>query len=344
MFTCPPSQHDVEQKPEVRHSEDEEEFDEAKKLKMPVLIAKMDCVEYENYCDEQGVDGYPTLKLYVNGDTKLGGEYEGDRTILDFVQALIELEASVLGDESTAAAVKEHASAAVKKHMDMTPDHKEWLKAIERVHSHSEDGGGAGIWNPSDHPGCQLAGHLMVSRVPGRFYVQAQGNGNTRELNPRMTNLSHAINHMSFRRLDSAKHRGGWFDDPRYAAVPPNYDSNTRPFDGNLYVTYELHQSYHHYIKLISTNDYYYQVVQNSQLAIYAPDKVPEAKFVLDISPIAVRYRRERRKQWYEYVTSLLAIVGGTFTVVGMFDAAFFVISRRQTRRKSLQQMRKVAP
>ena len=96
------------------------------------------------------------------------------------------------------------------------------------------------------------------------------------------------------------------------------------------------------YIKLVSTNSRYYQVLQNSQLSYYPSDTVPEAKFILDISPIAVRYSK-RRRPWYDYLTSVLAIVGGTFTVVGMLDSIFQASSRRAAKRKSLAQ-RRAAP
>jgi len=52
----------------------EEEVEKAKKLKVPVLVAKLDCVEYEAYCDEIGIDGFPTLKLYVNGNQDMVSE------------------------------------------------------------------------------------------------------------------------------------------------------------------------------------------------------------------------------------------------------------------------------
>ena len=45
----------------------EEDLEVAKKVKVPVLIARIDCVEYDDFCDKQEIDGYPTLKLYVNG-------------------------------------------------------------------------------------------------------------------------------------------------------------------------------------------------------------------------------------------------------------------------------------
>merc|ERR1739841_290176 len=92
----------------------------------------------------------------------------------------------------------------------------------------------------------------------------------------------------------------------------------------------ELHEAYHHYLKVITTRAdglklprrdlRAYQIIPNSQLAYYRTDMVPEAKFAYDLSPIAVTYRRESRR-WYDYWTSIMAIVGGVFTVIGMIES-----------------------
>jgi hypothetical protein len=98
--------------------------------------------------------------------------------------------------------------------------------------------------------------------------------------------------------------------------------------DGNVYVTQNLHEAYHHYLKLVSTNLYAYQILQSSQLALYKEDQVPEAKFIIDLSPIQVSYSRWTRR-WYDYITSLMAILGGTFTVVGMLESGLRVAGRK---------------
>merc|ERR1712238_551151 len=68
------------------------------------------------------------------------------------------------------------------------------------------------------------------------------------------------------------------------------------------------------------TNTNLYQILPNTQLSYYKKDIVPEAKFVYDLSPISVNYRKESR-QWYQYITSLFAIIGGVFTMVGMIES-----------------------
>ena len=142
-----------------------------------------------------------------------------------------------------------------------------------------------------------------------------------------MTNTSHMVNSLSV-------------GDPAanslisVGKVPNNFPTEARekvsPMDGNVYPTYNHHESYHHYLKLVTTHVEgfklgrrdlrVYQILENSQLALYRNDMIPEAKFQYDLSPIAVSYRSNSR-HWYEYCTSIMAIIGGVFTVVGMFEA-----------------------
>jgi hypothetical protein len=51
----------------------------------------------------------------------------------------------------------------------------------------------------------------------------------------------------------------------------------------------------------------------------YGEEDVPEARFAYDLSPMSVVISR-KGKQWYEFVTSICALIGGTFTVVGLIS------------------------
>jgi thiol-disulfide isomerase/thioredoxin len=62
--------HDVEDTVEQPETEDysAEEYEKAKRLQFPALIAKVDCVAHHMFCMQQRVQGYPTLSLFVNGE------------------------------------------------------------------------------------------------------------------------------------------------------------------------------------------------------------------------------------------------------------------------------------
>ncbi|GKY96947.1 hypothetical protein MPSEU_000653800 [Mayamaea pseudoterrestris] len=305
----------------------------------PVLVAKVDCVQNAALCANEGIMAYPSLILYVNGGRALGGSYHGHRTIKAFFQALISVEQRVNKDPDAKKSVEEHTHRALEQHFNMTKDHEEWLTAMARSKENHRI-----IWNPEDHPGCLITGTLHLNRVPGRFYIRANGASAGYDFDPYKTNMSHEINHLSFRQVTGdAKADQNYY---RHEVRPANFDKKTCPFDGNVYANSALHESFHHYVKLVPTNTNHYQVIQSSQLSLYQDTVVPEAKFQLDFSPIAVSYRIQKRP-WYDYVTTVLAIVGGTFTIFGMMGTIARAAHRRiitvprKTIRKGPQQAKR---
>lgn len=303
---------------EARDDYSEDELRQAEGLAVPVLIGKVDCVDNHDLCRKEEISAYPTLRLYVEGKAYKYGDYRGHRNIMDLVQFLKEAE-MLLGAEKVID--MDNVNNAVKKHLDVSLEEQQWTEALERTRHHQH----TAEWNPESHPGCQLAGSILLDRVPGNFYIQAYSP--LHELVPRMTNVSHEIHHLQFSPVANSHD----FKSSRGKVFPPNFTFSSHPLDGNVYATRNLHEAYHHYIKLITTNDRYFQVLQSTQLAEYQENEVPEAKFIIDLSPIAIRYRRESR-HWYDYVTSLMAIVGGTFTIVGFFEAGISRAARMAAR------------
>jgi hypothetical protein len=215
--------------------------------------------------------------------------------------------------------------------LNMSQSHQEFERALQRTHKHHAE---IVPLNSVDHVGCQLAGSLYMNRVPGHFFIQAQSTGHS--LDPRMTNLSMTIHHLAFHGMD-AEPVYDYMGRKKASAsgsvvVPEAFTRLVAPMDEQSYVTDELHQAHHLHLKLVPTNINDYQVLHSSHLSLYPPDRVPEVKFVMDISPIAVHYRM-RRRPWYDYMTSVLAIVGGSFTLLGML-ASFFRVSTQQLTRK----------
>lgn len=69
----------------------------------------------------------------------------------------------------------------------------------------------------------------------------------------------------------------------------------------------------------------HYQFIEQSQIVKYSEDDVPEARFSYDISPMSVIVKTDGLK-WYDYLTSLFAIIGGTFTTLGLIDASLYKV------------------
>lgn len=312
------------------HEWSEEDYQHAKKLAQPVMIAKVDCVTHQELCRSQNIRAYPTLRLFVDGQFKQ--DYRKSRTVVELADWLNEMETDHKKELDTDATATTRAAEAARLRMDASSAEKDWAEKLQqkKLKNYVRD------WADEDHPGCQISGHLMVDRVPGNFHIQARSNHH--DLVPHMTNVSHEVHHLTIG--EPMVHR---LIDNGNVPLPNEVKGKIAPMNNNVYVTTGLHEAYHHYLKVITTDVEglktargrklkAYQIVQNSQLAMYRNDIVPEAKFIYDMSPIAVEYKK-RGRHWYDYFTSLMAIIGGTFTVVGMLEAAInAAVSKRRRR------------
>ena len=57
----------------------------------------------------------------------------------------------------------------------------------------------------------------------------------------------------------------------------------------------------------------------------YTEDVVPQTRFSYDLSPMSVTVTK-KGKRFYEFITSICAVIGGTFTVVGLLSGFLSVI------------------
>jgi len=279
---------------------------EVKKLKMPVGVGKVDCMAETELCRDEKVMAFPTLRWYEGGKA-ITPDYKMDRT----VQAMV---------------------GFAKRKLEMNQKFKDWEKGAEaRGDSDAEVEKKRKLFSQSrpEHPSCQVSGHLMVNRVPGNFHIEAKSKNHN--LNSAMTNLTHVVNHLSFGEpMDSQSYRT-----KRILKQVPEDHKQFSPMDDSMYLTKEFHQAYHHYIKVVSTHlnvgsseanqMLTYQFLEQSQIVYYDVNNVPEARFSYDLSPMSVVVEKEGRK-WYDYLTSLCAIIGGTFTTLGLIDAVLYKV------------------
>ena len=77
---------------ENKHKYTQEEYEHASNVELPVVIAKIDCVSHEQFCMQQGIRAYPTLRLFVDGKRWQAGDYMKDRTVVSMVDYLREIE------------------------------------------------------------------------------------------------------------------------------------------------------------------------------------------------------------------------------------------------------------
>lgn len=149
-------------------------------------------------------------------------------------------------------------------------------------------------------------------------------------MNAAAANLSHTINHLSFGNELSENQKAS-IEKAKGVALPTKFS----PLDEQSFVAEKPHTVSHHYMKVVSTHYKIgsgwagkmmaYQILATNQVMPYSEEDVPEAKFIYDISPMAVVVEKKGR-HFYDYITSLLAILGGTFTVVQLFDNTLYAL------------------
>ena len=83
-------EQDLEDNPHKEHKYDEEDYAAAIAVELPVLVGKVDCVDHQELCAEQSIQGYPTLKFFVDGVYK--GDYRGHRTVVELAHFIEEME------------------------------------------------------------------------------------------------------------------------------------------------------------------------------------------------------------------------------------------------------------
>lgn len=171
-------------------------------------------------------------------------------------------------------------------------------------------------WNTrsaTSEKGCNIRGHLHVPRVPGHLeFMTGMGD---QTLNPTMTNVSHTIRHLSFSDPDDgAAHRKAWL------TLPHDVLNHVSPLDGMRFATQGFHQAYQHYLKVVSVltlkGDLTYQFSHADRISHCGVKDVPQARIFYDFEPFSVHIKRKDDKRWYDFITNLLAKLGGLYVVI----------------------------
>jgi len=248
----------------------EEEMKDADGAKANVRVLKINCVDFEETCQKQQIQSFPSIRLYRRGaKEKSWTDYNGPRE----------------GNALAAFARQEIA----KRHMH-TGAHYHQIFA----------------------EGCRMTGHLEVARVPGTVHFQAM-HTNEKTLNLAFTNVSHHVHHFSF-----GESKDGVFG----SRIPTEFRQHVTPLDGKTFTAPKFHMAPHHFIKVVHTRfeelkTRSYQQTHQWSVRTIQRKTVPQARFSYDLSPVEVVVKKSDRR-WYDFVTSIFAIIGGAFTVMSM--------------------------
>jgi thiol-disulfide isomerase/thioredoxin len=179
-------------------------------------------------------------------------------------------------------------------------------KEVAKRHTHT-----GAHFHSMFNEGCRITGHVEASRVPGTLHFQAQ-NSADRMFNPAFTNVSHMVHHLSF---GEAPRRSIF-------SLPSEYKRHVNPLDGRTFIADKFHKAPHHFIKVVHTRFEEtglrsYQQTHQWSLRTLQRNTVPQAKFSYDLSPVEVVISKGERR-WYDFLTQVLAIIGGAFSVMSM--------------------------
>ncbi|CAD7697252.1 unnamed protein product [Ostreobium quekettii] len=261
-----------------------------------IRMAKVDCTAQNPLCMKHGITGFPSMRVYRKGHDEIYTHglkdheaYTGHRTVQAFV-AFVESLVPSAGKPHT-----RHAN----------------LKKV------------------SKHAGCNLAGFVLVKKVPGTLHFLAKSSGHHSFDNEQM-NMTHHIHHFYFgsrpspyrykflQKLHPLGLQKDWADklqDDNFFSVNPLTThehalqavlTTIEAGSGSTYTNYDA-----------------YEYTVHSHAYVDDTDAIPASKFSYSLSPIQIVVR-ETQKHWYRFLTSTCAIVGGVFTVAGILDSVVY--------------------
>lgn len=172
--------------------------------------------------------------------------------------------------------------------------------------------------------GCQVYGTVELNKASGHFHIVPHNNirslkngrqGGAINLMDLLSftfdqfNVSHTVNSLSF---------GNHF---------PGISS---PLDGEVRHVKDTHGMYQYYVKIVPTvyQKYDGTEIESNQYSVtehmrhLSPGSgrgMPGVYFYYQVSPISAQFV-EKRKSLMQFLTSTCAIIGGTFTVMGIID------------------------
>uniref|UniRef100_A0A4W2I0F7 Endoplasmic reticulum-Golgi intermediate compartment protein n=1 Tax=Bos indicus x Bos taurus TaxID=30522 RepID=A0A4W2I0F7_BOBOX len=165
--------------------------------------------------------------------------------------------------------------------------------------------------------GCRFEGQFSINKVPGNFHVSTHS-ATAQPQNPDMT---HIIHKLSFGDTLQVHNVHGAFN-----ALGGADRLTSNPLASHDYILKIVPTVYED--KSGKQQFSYQYTVANKEYVAYSHTGriIPAIWFRYDLSPITVKYT-ERRQPLYRFITTICAIIGGTFTVAGILDSCIFTAS-----------------
>ncbi|CAJ0609245.1 unnamed protein product [Cylicocyclus nassatus] len=170
---------------------------------------------------------------------------------------------------------------------------------------------------PLPNDGCRFKSKFEINKVPGNFHLSTHS-ADRQPDNPDMRHIIHSI-----RFGDEIPNRDvkGSFN-----ALKGKSTIESEPLLTHEYIL-NIVPSIYENMKGRVWNSYQYTFGHSDYLAYHHSGQViPAVWFKYTVQPITVK-QKEWRMSFYTFLTSICAVVGGTFTVAGIIDSTFFTIT-----------------
>lgn len=258
-----------------------------------IRFAKVDCTTDVPLCRSQFIQGFPSLRVYRKGhdDIYIQGmheheSYTGDRT----KEALVRF-----ADQLVPSAGQPH-----RKHADLASAPK--------------------------GSGCNMAGFVMVKKVPGTLHFGARSDGHS--FDHAWMNMTHVVHSFYYGTRPTVK---------KYMQLQRLHPAGLSPdwadkLHDQLFVSEHTQSTHEHYLQVVLTTveprdghkgSSYDAYEYTAHSHTFMSDNIPSVKVTFDLSPMQILVK-EHRKPWHQFVTTSCIILACVFTVAGMLDAVFY--------------------
>lgn len=280
-----------------------------------VMMASVDCTDDNAafLCRRAHVRAFPSMLIYIYGNTYTRFMYNGPRTAEHLLQFLDLFYRRLEPDADFAEEIR---SSLEVRRLPEAVSHDN-VNAIALPRSQVPLGDDV-------VEGCEVSGSLSVNRVPGKLEFTARATGHSFDLTG--VNVSHTVNHFSFGQIRRTEHL---LDGLRMIVPSFRY-----PLDGLKFSASNKNITIEHFMNVVGFDHLesrvpLFGIVQRlyefsaSSNQYNATNMLPAALFTFDISPLVIQIVADNMP-FYKFLTSLCAVIGGVFTIIGLLDSGVF--------------------
>uniref|UniRef100_A0A9J2NZB9 Endoplasmic reticulum vesicle transporter C-terminal domain-containing protein n=1 Tax=Ascaris lumbricoides TaxID=6252 RepID=A0A9J2NZB9_ASCLU len=176
---------------------------------------------------------------------------------------------------------------------------------------------------PTEENGCRFEANFEINKVPGNFHLSTHSAASQ----PESYDMRHIVNSVKFGDDLQEKAQIGSFNPLQDRTALQGDPLNTHEYILKATLLQLVVPSVYEDIAGRTKYSYQYTYAHKEYIAYHHSGRIiPAVWFKYELQPITVKYT-ERRQPLYAFITSVCAVVGGTFTVAGIIDSSLFSLS-----------------